>query len=459
VVTQVNSARAQMHGVNAAPLPHGDVTVRPDGALHIQASGGRQYGVRPNGSISSFSSPTHAAQFRPDGHLATLHSGGLRVSHPLAGGRIVHFERPDRSVVVSFGPHRGYVQRPVMFHNAAYVQRTYVVGNVVYTRTYRPYRYGGVEVSWYLPSAYYAPAYYGWVASPWRAPVRWRWGWEASPWYGYYGGYFSPLPVYPSPAIWLADYIVAEQLQAAYQARAAAAQEQAAAASEAAAAQTAPITPEVRAAIAEEVQRQLAEERAASERASAAPGAGGPDAPLPQGAVATELPPEGADPALVSAGAPPVIQRAGRVLVVSSPLEVAVDDQSCELSPGDVLRLDAVPEPGQPAASVRVLSSRGQDCTAGAVATLSVVDLQEMLNDFHERVDSGLANLKTNQGSGSMPPAPAGSMATRQGPGAVGAPSTDDAVAAVDATQRNADSTEAQLQQELSASSGATAPN
>ena len=40
-----------------------------------------------------------------------------------------------------------------------------------------------------------------------------------NPWFGFYGGYFQPYPVYPSAAFWLTDYIISQDLQAAYAAR------------------------------------------------------------------------------------------------------------------------------------------------------------------------------------------------------------------------------------------------
>ena len=65
-----------------------------------------------------------------------------------------------------------------------------------------------------------APSYYGWAYNPWAAPVAYGWGWGGSPWYGYYGYYFAPAPVYATPSLWITDYLLAANLQAAYDARA-----------------------------------------------------------------------------------------------------------------------------------------------------------------------------------------------------------------------------------------------
>ncbi len=141
-----------------------------------------------------------------------------------------------------------------------------------------------------------------------------------------------------------------------------------------------PITPEVREAIAQEVQRQLAQQNA--------------DAANP-------------DPAATQGDLPAALRDPNHVFVVSSELDVTAGDQECGLTPGDVLRLNRAPPDGAAVADVRVVSSKRSDCAAGSVVTLSVNDLQEMHNSFRERVDAGLGTLRAGQGSGGLPPAPA----------------------------------------------------
>ncbi len=364
-----------------------------DGGLSINASGGRRYQVRADGTLSSYSGRDHTATFRPNGSISTLRVGETQVSRGLHGDRRIVTTRPDRGVLVSMGPHRGYLQRTIVRNDTTFIQRTYVVNRVTYTRVYSTYTYGGIVLERYRPPVYYAPAFYGWVYYPWARPAPYAWAWVGDPWYGYHRTYFTPLPVYPSAAFWLADFLLAESLREAYLSRAeiAAAPPGAPAAPgvpvpnpgappSAPAQGETPITPEVREAIAQEVQRQLAQQNA--------------DAANP-------------DPAATQGDLPAALRDPNHVFVVSSELDVTAGDQECGLTPGDVLRLNRAPPDGAAVADVRVVSSKRSDCAAGSVVTLSVNDLQEMHNSFRERVDAGLGTLRAGQGSGGLPPAPA----------------------------------------------------
>ena len=146
----------------------------------------------------------------------------MDVHHGLNGNRRVVVERRDHSRVVVDRRGHGYVQHPYPYHGREYAARSYYYNGHAYNRYYGNYYYHGVYVNPYYPAYYYAPAYYGWAYNPWVAPVPYAWGWGGNPWYGYYGAYFTPYPVYPSAAFWLTDYIIANSLQAAYNAQAAA---------------------------------------------------------------------------------------------------------------------------------------------------------------------------------------------------------------------------------------------
>src|SRR5207249_11262268 len=52
----------------------------------------------------------------------------------------------------------------------------------------------------------------------WPAPAYYRWGYYNDPWYGNYNYYYQPYPAYPSASPWLTDYILSENLRAAYEA-------------------------------------------------------------------------------------------------------------------------------------------------------------------------------------------------------------------------------------------------
>jgi hypothetical protein len=158
---------------------------------------------------------------------------------------------------------RLYVERPFSVGVHKYSNRTYVANGVAYTHAYRSYSYGGVYYQAYAPAFYYGPTFYSWAYSPWRSAVPYRWGWIGSPWFGFYGGYFGPYPVYAGSSFWLTDYVLSATLEEGYRERMEAAQSNAAyAESYAASSGQTPLSPEVKQAIADEMQRQLAQERA-----------------------------------------------------------------------------------------------------------------------------------------------------------------------------------------------------
>jgi len=438
-IQNLNRNRGTMTGINRIALPKGQVGVRPDGSRTIVASGGRQFQVRPNGTVASVSlSGGRTATFRPNGAFATVHTGGMQITHGLRGERQVVTVRPDHSRVVSMGLHQGYVERPYMVRGGqTYVQRTYIVNNVTYERVYRSYYYRGVPYYSYVPPYYFHPVFYGWAYNPWRARVYYRWPWYIArpPWYSYWGAYFAPAPYYPSAAFWLTDFLLANSLQAAYEAGREA---QANADAQANAYQPPPetyqppppgaqgtsqITPEMKEAIAEEVSRQLAAEQQQSASPATPP-------PAPSGAEA----------------APAALDPARRLFVVSSNLTLSTTDgQDCELTPGDIItRLDDTPDANNQV-RVSVSNSKGNDCRVGATLMAQVSDLQDMQNHLREQMDSGLKTLADNSGQGGLPTAPDTSTSA----GEVPLPTPDaSANSALQAQQQAANQTETQIQQE-----------
>jgi hypothetical protein len=432
-IQNLNSNRAAMKGINRNPLPQGQVTLRGDGSRTIAASGGRQFQVRPNGTVARVSlSGGRTAAFRPDGRVSAIHAGGMQINHGLRGERRIVTVRPDHSRLVSMGPHRGYLERPYLARNGrTYVQRTYWAGGHPYVRVYRAQYYRGVPYYLYVSPYYYHPMFYLWAYNPWRVPVYYRWPWFAAPppWYLFFGPYFAPAPVYPTAALWLTDFLLAEDLRLAYEAqRDAEANAAAAQANQppppAAGGQgyTSQITPEMKQAIAEEVRAQLAAEQQGASTA--------PQQPAPS---STEAPPAALDPAR-------------RLFVVPSNLAVStIDGQDCELTSGDIItRLDDTPDNNNKV-RVSVSSSKGGDCVVGSTLMVNVNDLQEMQNQFGERVDSGLKTLADNSGKGGLPRAPD----TGTSAGEVPTPPPDANVGtALQAQQQEADQTETQVLQE-----------
>ena len=346
------------------------------------ASHGWSSGKAPKGSTSTTAKNGATVNKRANGSVASLHDSkrNMDVHHGLNGNRRVSVERADHSRVVVDRRGRGYVEHGYGYRGHDYRARSYYYGGHYYNRYYGNYYYHGMYVNPYYPGYYYAPAYYGWAYNPWVAPVPYAWGWGGNPWYGYYGAYFTPYPVYPSAAFWLTDYIVAQSLQAAYVAQAAALSN------------PAPMTPDVKALVADEVKRQLALENAEAQGAA-----------------------KGADPDPASSSIQRILtDNAAHVFVAGVDIDVVDSAGSeCSISEGDALQL----QPGQTApdataANLTVLASKGgKECPKGDLVSVGLQDLQDMQNHMRETIGQGMQELKEKAGKGGLPAAPAGANA------------------------------------------------
>jgi hypothetical protein len=314
----------------------------------------------------------------PSGAIREVHTPtGAVIRHSPSGVRHVEVVRGGGRIIVANATGRsGYVQRPLVSHGHAFVQRTFIYNGVATARIYRPWSYGGREYHVYVPHHYYRPAYYVWVGSPWARPVTYGWGWGARPWYGYYGGYFRPYRTYASPAYWLADFVLATTLEAAYLSQNATVSAPPVVYNE----QTS-LSPEVKQAIADEVRRQMDQERA--------------DQAAYQGASQISGPP------------PLFSDRGPRVFLVSNNVMAFAGNQECPLVEGDVIQLVETPSPSSEYAQVKVLSSRGGSCSKGSYLSVSTVDLQEMHNHLRATVGQGMEKLQSDQGRNGLPSLPA----------------------------------------------------
>lgn len=421
-------AMGNAHG----PMVNGNANAR--GASHISTVNrplpGRQVSLRGGGS----------AVMRPNGQIRSINRNGMQINHGINGSRtVVSYHNGAR--VVTTGRNSGYVQRAYVTRGTnTYVSRTVVVNHVTYTSVYRSYSYGGYCCYYgYRPAYYYAPVYYGWAYNPWPAPVYFAWGWGAAPWYGYYGGYFAPYPVYPSAAFWLTDYVIASNLQAAYQARAAAAASATGDTGEgyqqpsqpsggdntASGSNQVTLTPEVKEAIAEEVKAQLAAQQAAAQQTSS--GTNQSTASTP------------------SQDVPAALDPARHTFIVASDLSVSSDGQECQLTAGDVIkRTSDTPDEDRKVTAV-VSASKKSDCSVGQEIAIGVDDLQEMHNKFEEQLDNGMKDLADKQGKNGIPKAPD----TKTTPSDVPPPPPDsNAAKALQDQQSAADQTDAQVMKE-----------
>lgn len=331
------------------------------------------------------------AKIGPSGRINTIQAKNTQITYGPHGRVRVETIRADRSRVVSVGRHDGFVEHPYVRNGRTYVSRTYVVNGRMYAHAYSTYYYQGAYFYHYVPSYYYRPAFYGWAYYPWPAPVYWGWGWYGAPWYVYFGYYFAPAPYYVDASLWLTDYLVAQSLQAAYAVAAANAQAQQQMASQAPEG-AAPMSAEMKQAIAEEVKAQLAAERDTAEAADQQARSSGPRPTNSQ--QQEEKVPDALDP------------RQRTFLVFSAMDEPTSTGGECTITAGDVLtRIDDGPDDNQNVKAM-VSSSKNKDCRPGTQVRIAVQDLQEMHNRFREQIDQGLQLLAQNQGTNGLPTAP-----------------------------------------------------
>jgi len=429
----MNNNRGGMNntGRNNAMGHNGGMNAGRPGA---HAAPGRQVSLRGGGNAS----------IRPNGQIRSVNRNGMQINRGLHGDRrVVSMHNGAR--VVSVGHRGGYVQRAYVVRGGhSYYSRTYYYHGVYRTGVYRGYYWGGRPYYGYYPVYYYHPMYYGWAYNPWPAPVYYGWGWGGAPWYGYYGPYYAPYPVYPSAAFWLADFMVAASLQAAYEAQAASAWLGPNAADGTlvaslvgmpADAAPAKMSPEVKNALSEEVKATIAQEQA-----DAAKGNTGSNASGGQPANSNE--------------APPALDPKFRTFLVSSDLSlVGADNNECALSQGDVIERTTDTPDNDGNVNVKVVASSKNDCAIGTEGPVSTDDLQEMYNSFREQLKDGMADLAKKQGTAGLPKAPD----TGTTSGDVPAPPPDKSVEKTLQDQQSAaDQTESEVKQEAGSDSGGT---
>ena len=345
--------------------------------------------VAPRGS-RTVETRNGAVTRRANGRISDVHDArrGMDIHHGLNGGRRVSMERGDHSRLVAERGRRGYIERRYGYRGHDYARRSYYWHGREYPRYYRGYYYHGAFVNVYAPAYYYGPAFYGWAYNPWYTPVSYGWGWAGTPWFGFYGAYFTPYPVYAGPAFWLTDYLISQELQAAYAAQ----QANAEAAAAAAGAGQAVLTADIKAQIADEVKSEIALENAEAQQNT-----------------------QGQDPDPGSSGIARMLGD-GRphVFVAGNALDVTdANGAECALSDGDVMQFSGPPPAGnQTDVNLVVLASKGgNECQRAATVTVAVADLQEMQNHLRETVDQGMQELQAKQGQGGLPAAPASATA------------------------------------------------
>jgi len=253
----------------------------------------------------------------------------------------------------------------------------------------------------------------------------------------------------------MTDYVISQNLQAAYAAQAQANANATAAANAQAMGDYAgggqqaenagggdgggpALTPEVKQAIADEVRAQLEAEKAAA-ASPQQPASGG-------GAAAGGQQSAGNGNAAQQEEVPAALDPNHRTFIVATILtEQAPDGSDCSLSPGDVVtRIEDTPD-GNKNVKVLVSSSQKGDCHSGSQVAMAVDDLQEMHNHFREQLDEGLKTLAEKQGKDGIPagPKPGG----RANPDGKAEPDLD-VEKELNDQQKDADAAEAEVQQQ-----------
>jgi hypothetical protein len=390
---------------------------------------GRQVSLKGGGS----------AHIRPNGQVRSVNRNGMHIERGVHGQRRIVSNR--NGVRVVSGRRGGYVQRAYVTRGGrSYYSRTYYYHGGYRTGVYRGYYYGGHPYYGYYPAYYYRPAYYGWAYNPWPAPVAYGWGWGGSPWYGYYGAYYAPYPVYPSAAFWLADFVVAASLQAAYEAQAEGELLEPSTGYGTLVASLGPVpaadpgqtklSPEVKQKISDELKLMMTAEQAEAEKGKGSSG--------------------GAAPA-ESKEAPPALDPKIDTFLVSTDLTLVADGDECDLSEGDVItRTTTTPDDDQNV-NVKVVASKKNDCAIGKEGPVALDDMQELYNHLREQLKDGMGELAKKQGTGGLPKAPD----TTTTDGDVPAPPPDKTVEkTLEQTQADADKTESDVKQESGSGGG-----
>src|SRR5208337_4527919 len=332
------AAKAEPERVYQPPV----VVARPGGGKISTNAAGHSTEYNPAGKKTTFETKSGTkANCDHNGYIRTIHTrSGMTINHGSHGERRYESRRPDGGRIVGFGHGRGFAEHVYYRGGHPFMRRTYFYNGHRYAYAYRGYYWHGHPYYGYVPPYYYAPGFYGWAYNPWAAPVAFGWGWGGAPWYGYYGYYFNPFPVYASPAFWITDYLLAANLQAAYEARAAAQANANANANAEAAAEEQPasgggpvaLSPEVKQQIADEVRAQIAAQQQQAEH------------PEPAAPVSSTAPAGGGQTGPDEV--PAALDPARRTFIVSAVLsESTPDGTECSLSPGDVLtRIQDTPD-------------------------------------------------------------------------------------------------------------------
>jgi len=344
--------------------------------------------VNQSGHLVRYSKSGVEAKFGKRGELSQVrvnhHESQMLINHGLREHRTIEVVRSDRRIV-NQGRGRGFVERQIS-SRSSYVSRSYVIQGRPLVRVYQTYIFAGITFYRYIPVAYYPPEFYLWIDRPWRVPVAYVWDWEREPWTDAYHGYFTPESSYSSPELWLADYLIAENLRNAFYESAEADQNAGTDAIGEDNATNAALDAEVKQAFTEEVASEVRDIQ--SEASSA-----GTFDDKRQPAAAPQV--------------PPVLDPKHRFTLVSMNVEVTTSTgETCSLTGGDLIVRTSDEIIQGDKIQISVLRSKRGDCPYSTTAEIEVSALQEMHNETRAQMHTGISVIANKQGSGGMPIGP-----------------------------------------------------
>jgi hypothetical protein len=367
---------------------------------------------------------------------------------PLAGSRVHEVSRSfagGRVRVVRYGNSlSGSVERTV---RPGLVSRTFVSGgHVLYSRVYQQHvwhQFGrAFAYETFVPAVRFPAVYYAWALGAWSHPVAYAWGWRARPWYPTYGLLFTPYPVYSSPDLWMTDYILAQNMQTAYQAQTAVPAPQPSPPAGAYPSDTAPAgysseTPPAGYAGEAPPAADPGEMPGAAYSGDAAPGAQPSDVPpLPQPGDAAPAPlatPPAVTPqikaqlneeikvqlqdqqaaaampaTLTTQGGPPALRPNHVFFQVVQPLEVpaGAGNRTCSLSADDYVRRTGGMSDDDWKIPVVVELSGPSDCPVGLQTRIGLNDLNAMENEQEAQVMQAMQAASRSMGPNGPPSGP-----------------------------------------------------
>jgi hypothetical protein len=360
-------------------------------------------------------------------------NGSSTMAMSVAGGARLVGSGPMHAVTRSFAGGQvqatrygsalsGTVERTI---RPGLISRTFVGGgHVLYAHVYQRHywhQFGRAFVyETFVPPVRFPGVYFAWALAAWPRPMSYAWGWQAQAWYPTYGSQFTPYAAYTSPDLWMTDYIIAQNMQTAYQAQPVAPAAQSAQqdvpvapapdtsvtappaqpsdatlppqpsdsspASQSNAATDAPvtpppaITPEVKAQLNAQIKVQLQEQQAA--------------AAIPV--------------SLTSQSTPPALRPNHVFFEVVQPIDVQSDSANghCSLNANDYIKRTGAMSNDDWMIPVVVELSRPSDCPEGLATRIGLNDLNAMENEQEAQVVAAMQAASKSMGPNGPPSGP-----------------------------------------------------